>query len=222
MEYYQNILCVTYADLEQIMSYDTIRKMVTRGNCYLLRRGYGRDTYALIQWSSLPMKYQQKFVRLVGDPAVLLKEQDSQRLREQRHDAEAVEWLSKFTYVVNGQKKTLSPEMREAYVMNATALKLLLAEHNRRVMLTKASNNSRSDLWEILAKSSEALRKDYPHTLPKSVKSLREKVLQYKDEGLSCVISGKLANRNTSKITAEGADYLIALRRCKEPSDPQM
>lgn len=219
MEYYQNILCVTYDDLQQFMPYDTIRKMVTRGNCEVVRRGYGRDTYALISWSSLPRKVQERWVQLLGgDPASLLKAEESQRLREQRHDAEAVAWFSQFRYVgPGGERRALSPAQREVYVMNATALKLLLAEHNRRVLLTKASNNSRSDLWSILAKSSEALRKDYPHTLPKSVKSLREKVLQYKSEGMSCVISGKLANKNTSKISAEGAAYLIALRRCKVP-----
>lgn len=217
MEYYQNVMCVTYDDLVQIMPYKTVRRIVTDKRCLVLRPGFGRDTYALISWASLPPKYQQKFIALVGDPYKLLEERDKQMRCEQRDDAEAVKFFSSFTYMLRGRKTLLNDKQRTEHIRNATALKLLLTEHNRRVALTKASNNTRDDLWKILLESSERLRAKYPHTLPRSESGLREKVLLYKDMGLTAVISGKLANSNTKKITEDGERLLVALRRSRVP-----
>lgn len=217
MEYYQNMLCVTYADLEQIAEREAIKKLTSQQRCHVLRRGYGRDTYALIQWSSLPVKYQNKFVRLVGDPLQIMKQREAEKLKEQRHDPDAVVWFNEFTYMLNGQKRHLTPALRDKYIMNATALKLLLAEHQKRVMMSKASNNTRGDLWDILLRSSEELRKVYAHTLPVDKMRFRERVLQYKEEGMSSVVSGKLGNRNTVKITGMSLEYILSLRRCKVP-----
>lgn len=218
MEYYQNILAVTYADLEAVMPLKTAYRMAVDKRCVLLRRGYGRDTYALIQWSSLPPKVQSKFIRLVGDPVTLMQQREAARHIEMRHDPEAVKWFNEFTYMLNGKKRHLTPALRDKYIMNATALKALLDEHQKRVIRTKASNNTRHDLWDILRQSSERMREDYPHTLPVDKMRFREKVLQYKEEGMSCVLSGKLANNYSKKITSLGTDYLTTLRRSKTPT----
>ena len=217
MEYYQNVMCVTYDDLVQVFPFKTIANMCNLKRCTVLRPGFGRDTYALISWASLPPKYQQKFIALVGDPYKLLEERDKQMRCEQRDDAEAVKFFSAFTYMLRGRKTLLNDKQRTEHIRNATALKLLLTEHNRRVALTKASNNTRNDLWKILLESSERLRAKYPHTLPRSESGLREKVLLYKDMGLTAVISGKLANSNTKKITEDGERLLVALRRSRVP-----
>lgn len=217
MEYYQNILAVTYADLEAVQPYKTTLDMVYNQRCVLLRRGYGRDTYALIQWSSLPPKVQSKFIRLVGDPVTLMQQREAARHIEMRHDPEAVKWFNEFTYMLNGKKRHLTPALRDKYIMNATALKALLDEHQKRVIRTKASNNTRHDLWDILRQSSERMREDYPHTLPTAKDPLRKLVTTYKEEGMSCVVSGKLGNRNTVKITGQSLEYLVSLRRCKVP-----
>lgn len=217
MEYYQNVMCVTYDDLVSVFPYNTIKDLCRANRCTVLRPGFGRDTYALISWASLPPKYQQKFIALVGDPYKLLEERDKQMRCEQRDDAEAVKFFSSFTYMLRGRKTLLNDKQRTEHIRNATALKLLLTEHNRRVALTKASNNTRNDLWKILLESSERLRAKYPHTLPRSESGLREKVLLYKDMGLTAVISGKLANSNTKKITEDGERLLVALRRSRVP-----
>lgn len=217
MEYYQNILCVTYDDLAKAVNMSAIRKAVERGNCHLLRRGYGRDTYALIQWSSLPNKYQQLFRQCVGDPVQLMRDAEAKKMREQRHDPDAVVFFNEFTYILNGKSRHLTPKKIEEYIRNATALKELLAEFQHRQRIIKASGNTKGDQWDILLRSSEALRESYPHTLPKNKDRLRKAVTAYKELGMSSVVSGKLGNSNTRKITDEGMDYLIALRRCRVP-----
>lgn len=217
MEYYQNILCVTYDDLERVAKREAIKKLCSQQRCHLLRRGYGRDTYALIQWSSLPNKYQQLFRQCVGDPVQLMREADAKRMREQRHDPEAVVFFNEFTYIFNGKPRHLTPKKIEEYIRNATALKELLSEFQQRQRVIKASGNTKSDQWQLLHRSSEALREVYPHTLPKNVDRFRKAVTAYKEFGMSSVVSGKLGNSNTRKITDEGVDFLIALRRCRVP-----
>lgn len=217
MEYYQNVLCLTYSDFDGVLPYETLKSAVKNNRCHLLRRGYGRDTYALIQWSSLPNKYQQLFRQCVGDPVLIMKEAEAKRLREQRHDPEAVDFFNKFTYILKGKSRHLAPKIIEEYIRNATALKELLAEFQHRQRVIKASGNTKGDQWDILLQSSEALRKSYPHTLPKNKDRLRKAVMAFKDFGMGSVVSGKLGNSNTRKITDEGVDYLIALRRCRVP-----
>lgn len=224
VEYYNNILCVTYADLEQVMPFNTICSIVKNHKCTVLRPGYGRDTYALIQWSSLPDKYQEKFLRLVGDPAQLIRQAERERKVETMHDGDAVDYFSRYEYDKDGRNVALDDGKRLEYIMNYTALKLLWHEHCDRIRLTKASNNTRRDLWQVLHKSCEKLREQYPHTLPKSVDRLRLKVTDYSvylREHPECpypfVISGKLGNTNALKLTDAGRDLLIALRRQRVP-----
>lgn len=224
MEYYNNILCLTYSDLEQVMPYKTAESIVRHRRCTVVRPGYGRDTYALIQWTSLPDKYRSKFIREVGEPADLIRQAERNKNIETMHNAEAVEYYTNYRYDHKGRMEPLPEAKRKEYIINYTALSLLLAEHEKRVRLTKASNNTRHDLWHILQRSSEKLRENYPHTLPKSEARLRVKVQQFKvaktespEMGFKFVISEKMGNQNALKITPEGERLLIALKRQRVP-----
>ena len=215
---------MTYGDLERVMPYKTIIDTVYRKRCTVVRPGYGRDTYALIQWTSLPDKYRQKFVREVGEPEALIRKAERDRKVETMHDVDAVEYYGSYLYDHKGKLEPLPEAKRKEYVMNYTTLCLLLEEHNKRVRLTKASNNTRHDLWHILQRSSEKLRESYPHTLPKSEARLRVKVQLFKiaktespEMGFKFVISDKMGNQNALKITPEGERLLIALKRQRVP-----
>lgn len=224
MEYYNNILCVTYEDLGAIKDYETIKKTIIRGRCTVVRSGYGRDTYALIQYSSLPDKWRAAFEAVVGDPAEVLRERERMKVVETMHRPEAVKWMSAYRYEHNGRRVSLPEGKQREYVMNYTALHSLLCEHERRVRLTKASNNTRRDLWSLLHNSSEQMRLTYPHKLPSNVARLRVKLMGFKvamQEGeevaMLYVVSGKMGNQNAQKITADGEALLIALRRQQVP-----
>ncbi|MDR1340189.1 MAG: Mu transposase C-terminal domain-containing protein, partial [Prevotellaceae bacterium] len=63
----------------------------------------------------------------------------------------------------------------------------------------------------------EANRGTVGHTLPHSLNRLEDKVRQYQSSGFDALISGKVGNRNTLKITAEASQQIIALKRSRTP-----
>ena len=65
--------------------------------------------------------------------------------------------------------------------------------------------------------TSENLRELYGHTLPANEARLKEKIALYRKEGYSALISGKVGNKCTVKITKEAGEYLVALKRSRVP-----
>ena len=100
MEYFNKILCVTYAELtggtEAVIKPCTLRQNMRRGNIASVHRGGGEGGQALYAWSSLPQKYKERFVAKYGDPEQKMKEammKDRIRL-----DGDARQWYEAFTY----------------------------------------------------------------------------------------------------------------------------
>lgn len=219
MEYYNKILCVTYVELtdgnDPIIAGPTLRQSIHRGRIQCARRGGGEGQCALIVYASLPEKYKQKFVEKIGDPEELVKEEAvSVSLKI---DAEARAWFEGFEYSLNGVQTHLSQQKVEEYTLNASVLNHLIADMQDKEMLTKALKNCKRDLWPLMLQMLEQMRERYGHTLPKSLARLKEKVSQYKKEGYSALLSGKLGNQNTLKITEDAARKLIALKRSRVP-----
>ena len=110
MEYFNKILCVTYAELtgggEAIIKGDTLLKNVTRGNIVSVHRGGGEGSQALYAWSSLPEKYRNRYMERYGDPEQKMKEA---MMRDRiKLDSEAREWYEAFTYEKNGKQEHLT------------------------------------------------------------------------------------------------------------------
>ena len=104
MEYFNKILCVTYAELtggkEAVIKPSTLLSNVWRGNIASVHRGGGEGGQALYAWSSLPAKYKERFVAKYGDPEEKMKEaMTKDRIRL---DGEARKWYEAFTYEKNG------------------------------------------------------------------------------------------------------------------------
>ena len=98
MEYFNKILCVTYAELtgggEAIIKGDTLLKNVTRGNIVSVHRGGGEGSQALYAWSSLPEKYRKRYMERYGDPEQRMKEA---MIRDRvKLDGEARTWYTKY------------------------------------------------------------------------------------------------------------------------------
>lgn len=78
MEYYNKILCVTFAELtggtNPVMKASTLRQNVHRSNIACARQGKGEGNYALYAWSSIPEKYRRRFVSVYGDPEEKMRE----------------------------------------------------------------------------------------------------------------------------------------------------
>ena len=219
MEYFENELCVTYEELtsgdDPVIKYNTLKSNIARGNIRTAHRGGGEGSYALIIYSSLREKYKIRFVAKYGDPVELLKQQ---RMRDKvKTDEKARKFFEDHQYEMNGVKTSLSKKLIAEYTLNASVLNALVIDLEIKTRDRKMYGNSLSTVWESVAATSENLREIYHHTLPENLARLKEKINRYKKESYASLISGKVGNKSTVKITPEMGRQLIALRRSRVP-----
>lgn len=219
MEYFNNELCVTYEELtfgdDPVIKFYTLNKNITRGNIRTAQRGGGEGSYALIVYSSLPEKYKARYVAKYGDPEEALK---LQRMRDKvKMDEKARVFYEDHEYEMNGVQTKLRKELIAEYTLNASVLNALVEDVEEKTRDRKMYGNSLATVWESVAATSESLREIYHHTLPENLARLREKIRRYKKEGYPSLISGKVGNASTLKITKEAGDFLIALKRSRVP-----
>ena len=217
MEYYNKTLCVTFEELTGgIISKSTLLKNVQRGNIVCARQGKGEGNYALYVYASIPEKYKKMFEEKYGNPEERLKEQELQDWV--REDEEARAFYEAFEYDLNGVQTRLSQKLIDEYTANASVLKLLWERMNELKQMTHAlGGGRRGDLWDIVFAQSEKLRGMTGHTLPRNLARLKEKMSKYRKDGYKSLISGKIGNSNTLKLTQDAQRRLIALKRSHTP-----
>ena len=219
MEYYNKMLCVTREELcmgtDPVMKQGTFNTNLYRGHLVSVNNGGGEGNYTLYAWSSLPEKYRKRYMERYGDPEQKMKEA---MMRDRiKLDGEAREFFENFTYEKNGKQEHLTEKLIEEYTINASVLKELLKMMAQRQAIRQSLNASTGGAWEVIYKSSEAMREEYQHTLPQNQARLKTKLKAFKAGGYSSLISGKVGNQNTIKITPEFGQLLIALKRCRVP-----
>ena len=158
------------------------------------------------------MKFDAKY----GKPEDVLK---AQELKDTVcMDEKAREFYEAFEYDLNGVQTTLTDKLKAEYTLNASVLGMLWNRMNELTSTSNAlGNGRRSDLWDIVFAQSEKLRELTGHTLPKNLARLKDKMNRYKKEGYRALISGKVGNKNTLKITEDAGRRLIALKRSRVP-----
>ncbi len=214
MEIYRNILAVTLDELiscengEPIISRNNYRNLQQRNQLTVIRPGKGLDHCALIEFASLPARFKAKFIAKYGDPEkIIRKEKESMKM-----DENAVEFFDSYRLPDGSYLKS---EKRDEYVVNASVLNRLQERANRQRSCRNMSGNTTPINWEAIYRECEQLRDEIGHTLPRNTSRLREKMRQYKAEGYVCLVSGRLCNSNTVKITPEAGRYIVALKRSR-------
>lgn len=219
MEYFENELCVTYEELtsgdDPVIKFSTLNSNIARGRIRTAKRGGGKGSYARVIYSSLPEEYKVRFVERKGDPVELLKQQ---RMRNRvKIDDKARTFFEDHRYEMNGVETSLSDKLKAEYTLNASVLNALVIDLEVKTRDRKMYGNNLSSVWENVAATSENLRKIYHHTLPENLARLKEKISRYKKESYASLISGKVGNASTLKITEEAGRFLIALKRSRVP-----
>lgn len=220
MEYYNKLLCVTFEELtggdDPVILRDTLRTNIRRGNIQSARQGKGEGNYALYVYDSIPKKYREKFEARYGDPRLQLERMEL--MDYMQLDEEARRFYELFEYDLNGVQTRLSAKLIDEYTKNASVAKMLIERMNELQATTHAlGGGRRNDLWDIVYKQSEKLRELFEHTLPKNLARLKSKLAAFKKDGYGSLISGKVGNQNTLKITEEAGRRLIALKRSRVP-----
>lgn len=219
MEIYKGQLCATYGELtdtsggEPVMSkaaYNSLTRK-DRRRIEVVRPGKGLNTPALILYSSIPERYKEKFISRYGDPEKKMREQE----HALKYDEKAFEYFT--DRVREEEGVSIKSDKAREYAINASVLNRLLESLDTQRLCRNKCGNSTPIAWEGIAAESERLRREYGHTLPRSTARLRDKMREYRREGYKCLVSGKLYNFNSVKITEEAGRYLIALKRSFSP-----
>lgn len=218
MEYYKNRICVTVEDLtrsddgEAVMTMEIYKYYSKRNYFRKLRQGKGLGCYALIEYESLPPKYKARFEDKYGKPEEVLKEKPISE--ELVIDGNARDFYRE-QILADGSR--IPQEKIDEYTINASVLNELIKLIDDRRSNRKAHGGKASDFWDSILVTSENFR-EYPgHTLPAGKSQLQAKINAYKKDGYSALISGKLGNVNSLKITEEAGDQIIALKRSRVP-----
>lgn len=220
MEYYNKMICVTVDELTQeydgqrVTTFANYKQLCARNRIVLAHRGGGFGGYVRIVYSSLPDRFRARFEAIHGNPEQILEQQRMEK-KILKIDKDARDFYM-IHILPNG--KTLVDTKVEEYTTNASVLGLVLTALNERMAKVKALGGGvPKDLWHKALDLSESYRKDYNHTLPNTLRGLRDKMNAYKRDGYVALISGKDGNENTLKITDEAGDQIIALKRSKVP-----
>ena len=209
---------MTYGELtggesgEPVMSVSGYQSLRRRGSIVIARQAHGLGNEALIEWSSMPERFKTKYIAKYGDPEIKMSRENEPLLMSN----EAYMYFDKRILETGG---VLSDELRDRYVVNASVLDRLIQNVNGQ-RLGRGSGGNRTPInWDGVQKECEMLREKYGHTLPRNLSRLRAKMREYSEVGYSCLISGKIGNSNTMKLSAGTAqgDWVIAQKRCRFP-----
>lgn len=229
MEWYNKSLAVTFSELTEsntdsesgvsVMSVANYKKLARTDGLTILRPGKGLDHPALIEYESIPARFRDRFKKIWGDPYTLIKE--SMMKDDVVTDRRAREYYAEH---ILPDGSHIPDEFQDEYTRNASVLNLLISTIKNKQALRRMYNNSTPIDFSTIHDISERLRLNPGHTLPGSAARLRAKMNEYKKVGYSCLISGKLGNTNTVKITEEGGMFLIMQKRRRVPvmSDHQI
>ncbi len=216
MTYYGNTIAVTVDELtgdaggDAVMTRNNYRNLQCRGRINVLRPGKGYGSCALIEYASLPERFKSRFVAKYGEPEKVLRRESAGLAQDQ-----AAQLFFHDYRLPDG--RSIQEGKQEEYTVNARVLNALQEMLDTQRVMRRACNNSTPVAWGNILRASEDLRDAYGHTLPAGEARLRAKMREYAREGYACLVSGKLGNRNTVKITEEGERLLIALRRSRVP-----
>ena len=214
MEYYNNKLCISHAELtDGIVSKSLIDWWNSTGKVDRVRRGCNNSP-ALYAVDSLPLKYKTEVYHRYPD----MKAQAESRpfMESIEPDGAALHFFQ--TYRLD-DGKFLPTEKQTEYANNAavlnafrTVLERSDSQHRRQ---SKRCIN-KCEFWRKAAEALPRIADAFPHSLPGNPRRLQEKFNRYLREGYPVLVTGKYGTRNAAKVITEEQDGVI-VRLLSEP-----
>lgn len=196
MEYYGNILCVEAAELIKsgILSDNIYRNMTKRKQLNVVRRAC-RNTPALVAVESLPSRFYNRMIEVLGDP----KKVAPRKTFEDRiiPDPSAMQFFSGYRTPTG---KQLPDDKIKEYCMNASVLNALSDVLTDKKAARGVSGGKTTGFWQFAAETLGHLKAKLGHTLPENPIRLKDKYRSYIKEGYSVLVSGKFGNNNSRKV----------------------
>lgn len=210
MEYYNNILCASSKQLVKsdenpngFTSYSNLHKMCKRsGKLTVVRPGKGKDNVLLIDFSSLPTEWQTKLKELHPSPE---KQAEAKPFKDRIViDEKAKDFFRDYT--VEGEY--LPERLQKEYTHNASILNAVKEIYQKLVDIRSRNGKPIRNFWKKTAEAIEVIKSEFTHTLPKNDRSFQRVYNEYIKEGYVSLISGRVGNKNSEKITGEILEWL--------------
>lgn len=207
MEYYNDKLCITHAELtDGLVSKSLIDKWQSTGKVERVRRGCN-GTPALFAVDSLPFKYKTEVYRRFPD----MKAQAESKpfIESIEPDGAALNFYE--TYPL-GEGKFLPTEKQTEYANNAAilnAFRVVLERSNSQRTRQSHKRINKTEFWRKAAQALPRIADKFPHSLPENPRRLQEKFNLYLREGYASLITGKYGKRNAAKIDDDVKESLL-------------
>ncbi len=217
MEYFNNILCVSHAELtggDPMDSNPLQRPIMTQANFKYYKkkekfRVVNRACYgtpALVAYNSLPDRVKEKVIAKYGDPENNAKQHVLKDMIVR--DLVAEQFYK--TYPKDGPAdKRLKIEVAERYTINASVLNAIVRLTSKRILCINSNNRSFTRVWPETSRELNAMQEEIGCRLPKNHLSLKRLVERYKAEGYIALISRKHGNNNARKDKLPEQEALI-------------
>jgi len=199
-QFYNNILTIpgrALYDGLNIMTKSNYDKHCRLNKFNRVRMGKGLNNTALIEFESIPEKFRTKIIKKIGYPSK--PKVKNQIFNYYKDDYDAQEF---FTNYLLDDYKSLSKEKQDEYSINAQMLNALDIYILEMITFRKSRGGKAmlTMVWQDAAKASEDVKNEIGHTLPKSIRRLKEKLDVYKVEGYKSLVSENFGNKKAAKI----------------------
>ena len=144
MEYFDNILCVTYKELLDIMPKGTLNSQLSREKLDVVSRGGGENNPALYAYSSLPEKYKKRWVERHGEPEKQMRQEMIRNIVKK--DEKAENFFEDYRYDKNGEMVALPEDVKKEYTWNASVPSLWTAETSKPCVDTQTAAINHGDV----------------------------------------------------------------------------
>lgn len=199
-QFYQNTLTLPatalYEDLE-IISESNYKQLCSRGLLKRVVTARGLGNIARIDFDSIPDRFKVQIVKKLGYPPK--KNTQNLILNHYNDDYEAQDFYA--NYLLDDYR-TLPAATQQEYTINAQMLQAI--DYYIKEMVTfrksRGGKSALTKIWEDAALASEDVKAQIGHTLPKSVRRLKEKLDEFKKEGYSALISENFGNKKAAKV----------------------
>lgn len=204
-EFQQNTLCVAASWLYQeagILSEGNYKWLCAQGKIEKLTTG-GNGRRALVAYESIPERFKIKIREKVGDPYEQVKHIIFADYI--KHDLKADEFFA--SYLLEDGSH-LPEEKQKEYSHQAIIFNTV--QHIATNVVVQRKFGGRGQMWSKMLEAVQNLPATWLHTRYKNQQSFKRAYKRYLSEGYGSIVSGKFLNDNSTKITGDAADWLLA------------
>ena len=217
MEYYKNILCISYAELTSgdpdaveekdrpVLTEASFKYYRSKKLIQVVRRAcYGQTV--LVSYHSLPDRVKERVIRKFGDP----EQRTGQYVLRNMvtRDTNAEQFYKDYTLDDKGFEH-LDPVYVELYTANASVLNAVIRLTSDRELFIKSYGRPFFRVWQETSGELNGIQEELGCRLPKNHLSLKRLADRYRSESYIALVSAKFGNRNARKNKLKEQDALI-------------